>query len=322
MQSSLQIVEIFQIDDGDKTFRISTGDASSQLIHSIDKLGLIHPPLLLPKSDRYCIVSGFARVHACIALKHKRIQARILEPQTSLKICVQQAVIDNSFQKTLNIVEKARVVRLLFDAYKEMEALIDVAPRMGITINAKMATKLLAVSQMPAILQQGLVSGAIALPLALQFISIKETDDIEKLSSFFIELNVSLSRQRKLFEWIVAITRRDQISIDHLLSEKPLQMLRQDSQLESRQKVSLIWQYLNKRRAPASSFFMDEYTNLIKQLKLKKNVRLLAPSNFEGQTYSLQIDFGNLDEMRGIDKELARIIKSPQLAEILKLIYK
>ncbi len=322
MQSSLQIVEVSQIDYGDTTFRISTSDASSLLIHSIDKLGLINPPVFLPKSDRYRIVSGFARVHACMALKHKRIQARILEPQTSLKTCVQQAVIDNSFQRTFNLVEQARVVRLLFDAYRGMEAIVAVAQGMGIKINAKMATKLLTVGQMPAILQQGLASGAIALPLALQFNSIKDIENIKKLSSFFIELNVSLSRQRKLFEWIVAITRRDQISIDHLLSEKPLQMLRQDSQLERRQKVSLIWQYLNRRRAPASSFFMDDYTNMIKQLKLKKNVRLLAPSNFEGQTYSLQFDFSNLDEMKGIDKELARIIQSPQMAKILKLIQK
>lgn len=317
MKFSYQNVSLSKIDIADASFRISTADASAALIGSINSLGLLNPPALIHNSNRYIIVAGFARVQACNSIGIKEIPARILSTQTPLKACVQFAIMDKVFQRDLNLVEQARAVRMLSKACSESDELMAFVQQAGLSINQKMVKKLLAVGQMPDMLQKGIILGAISLPVALQLNLMTGQEDRDEITRLFIELNLSLNRQRELMEWITAVTKRDKITATELLAEGAVQKIRLDSDMDRRQKVSQIWHQLKRRRSPEISSFETRYRALINNLKIKKGVRLVAPPNFEGTTYTLQVDFKNLTELKEMEQELSRIVRSSHMSDIL-----
>jgi ParB family transcriptional regulator, chromosome partitioning protein len=320
MHYSHQIVELCQIDQSDASFRISTADATPILTNSIEAVGLLNPPTLRAKSERFCIVSGFGRVQACQNLGLKEISARIVSQHATLTACVQHAIIDNTFQRELNIVEQARAVKLLSCVCGEPDELLTTAQQTGLAMNQKMIKKLMVVSQMTDTLHKGLITGAIALPIALQLAAIKDHKILDEISRLLMDLNLSLNRQRELFEWIVAIAKRDHIGIEQLLAEAPIQAVRQNAELDRRQKGAQIRQYLKKRRSPAIVAFESTYQNLLERMQLKKGARLVAPDNFEGPVYSIQMEFTNLDELKMMEKEVHRLTSSPYMSKILNLI--
>lgn len=317
MDFKYQRIKISEINLADASFQLSESGASPVLVHSIASIGLLNPPALLIKNGSYTIVSGFARVDACHKLGIAELIARVIKPDTPLKNCVQLAVLEKAFQKELNTVQQARAVHMLEGVCDGVEDLISVAKHLGLSVNQKIIEKLNIVNQMPACLRTGLSSGAIALPVALQLHNIKESDVLEELCQLFLELNLSLNRQRALLESLRAISKREQIGFKQLLAERPLQTIRQNILLDRRQKASQIRHYLKQRRSPSIALFESNYNELINKLRLKKGVRILAPANLEARTYSLKIDFDDIDEMKAMQREVQRILRSPYMAQIL-----
>lgn len=195
------------------------------------------------------------------------------------------------------------------------------AQQAGLAWNPAMIAKLEAVGCMPKTLKEGLVDGTIALPVALKLHAQFEAPVVSALSRFLSALQLSLNRQRTLLDWMEAIAHRDHIGMEQLLAESPIQDALMDTQMDGPQKATLIWQYVQMRRSPAGASLNRKYHTLVKQLRLRKGVRLTAPANFEGQTYLLQLAFNNLEQLKDLEKELQRIVRSPHMADILNLIY-
>lgn len=317
MRCNYQNTNISTINLADTSFRISESDASPGLINSIASLGLLNPPTLIAKDDSYTIISGFARVDACLKLGVREINARVIEPDTPLKVCVQLAILEKAFESDLNTLEQANIVKMLVQVCDGVEELVSVAKHLGLSLNQKMAEKLNLVHQMPDGLKAGLSSGAIALPVALQIQNIKERDALDRLCQLFNELNLSLNRQRAMLESLLGISKRENIGFKQILAEKPLQSILQDTQLDRRQKASQIGHYLKQRRLPHISSFEIIYNNLIGELNPKKGVRIVPPANLESPTYAIQIEFKNLVELKAMDQEIQRIVASPYMERIL-----
>ncbi len=311
MEYKCQPVLSAQIVDTDSSFRISTGNDSINLTDSIARIGLIHPPILLTRGNDLIIVSGFARIAACNRLGYKEFPAQLLDEDTPVERCIEIAIIDNSSQRSLNLVEQARALKLLASIHKGHEAFLKAAKMVGLPVDLKMAEKLRQVSQMALPLQHGLVEGTIALPAALQLHNIQDDQVSDKLGALLRELGLSLNRQREFIDWVTAIACRDAVSILQVVDEDSIKQIRHDTNLDRRQKSQQIRNYLKKRRYPVISVFEREYTNKIKQLKLKKGTHLLPPSNFEGQTYSLRFDFQNHNDLSEKYEEFKRLVQSP-----------
>jgi len=311
MEYKCQPVLSAQIADTDSSFRISTGNDSINLTDSIVRIGLIHPPILLTRGNDLIIVSGFARIAACKCLGYKEFPAQLLDEDTPVERCIEIAIIDNSSQRSLNLVEQARALKLLASIHKGHEAFLKAAKMVGLPVDLKMAEKLRQVSQMALPLQHGLVEGTIALPAALQLHNIQDDQVSDKLGALLRELGLSLNRQRELIDWVTAIACRDAVSILRVVDEGPVKQIRHDTNLDRRRKSQQIRNYLKKRRYPVISVFEREYVDKIKQLKLMKGTHLLPPSNFEGQSYSLRFDFQNHNDLIEKYEEFKRLVQSP-----------
>ena len=280
----------------DKTFKICEPAVIETLVSSIGRIGLINPPFLLPHESQFIIVCGFSRVQACRQLGWTQMPARCLDPHTLWSQCALLAVAEAVYQRPLNIIEQARALDLLNGSFNTLLEAHEAARDAGLAINPKLSEKLLKVKAFGGELQQGLGEGTVGLPVALRIHDMLTPGDAEELSVFFRQLRLSLTRQKEVLDWIEAIVRRDGITLDTLLADPQIQKWRNDSQLEDPQRSRLIREYLKRRCYPAISAFEEHYAQALEKVAMGDGIKFAPPAHFEGQSFSLQIDFSNHDE--------------------------
>lgn len=319
MLPDIQSVPLSSIDCEDLTYRISTSSDPDALLPSMQRIGILHPPVLIPENDTFRIVCGFARVAAAGQLAWKEIPGRILSKETSRKICAEFAVIDNCACPPLNPVEQGRCLTLLHSVIEDTGQLVRWANVLGLRVNLKMAVNLLLVPQMSHGLQSGLINQSIALPVALQIHEMADMETIEALSDLLLQMNLSLNRQRELIDWVEAISRREEKSVHAILNEQDMLTLRHDEGIDSRQKSATIRQYLKKRRYPRMVEAEKRYREYWRQVKLSDGMELIPPPYFEGDTYSLRISFRSTDDLKSIQKNIEKLAHSNALGNLLKI---
>jgi hypothetical protein len=113
MEFEHRSVPVERILSEDTLFKISTGKTSEALVASIRLVGLLNPPILIACAGGFRIVSGFKRIAAMRQLNSNDIPARLLNPGAAAEYCIRIAIIENSSQRSLNLVEQANAVGLL-----------------------------------------------------------------------------------------------------------------------------------------------------------------------------------------------------------------
>lgn len=316
MDFDYRSVSLSKIDSKDATYRITSRHPSIELVGSIREIGLLRPPLLKIDGDRYVIISGFARIAACRQLGWSRIAAGLLDASSTAKHCAVVAVADKTAHRALNLVEQSHAVSLLASVFDEKSAFNAAARRAGLNINERLVAKLKRVAKLPPLMQSGLIEGIIALPVALAIDQMPDKEDAAAVNQLLYESNYSLNQQREIFDTVMAISRRDGISIPRLLSEGPIGDIRQNAELDRRHKARLIRLSLKAMRYPTISSVEKQFQHIVKKLKLPDAAQLVAPPNFESQSFVLRFEFDNQSELEAMRKVLNRLISAPEIKQL------
>ncbi len=302
-----------RIDIEDTLFRISTGSVSAGLVESIKQTGLLNPPILIGCPKGYRIVSGFKRISACRKTGADGLVVRLLDPAAPIERCIQIAIVDNTSQRSLNLVEQAHAVALLSSVYTDRTQLAKAANSVGLSINPDMAGKLKRLAQMGALLKSGVLDGSIALPVAMQLHEMGDAPAVQAVGLLLRELGISLNRQREMLEWIISICRRDDMAPARLLAAGDIVDIRRNKDLDRRRKGQLIRDYLKKRRYPTIFRHEQRFAAIVHGLKLAHGTCLTASQHFESPTYSLNFEFKNQTELSAKLKEFEKIVKTDKL---------
>lgn len=307
--------------DGDNTFyRISTGECSPQLVRSIETLGLINPPILDASGQRYTIITGFARIDACRQIGMQAIPCHLMRSESGPEQRARIAISDNAMSRDLNLIEQANAIRLLARVQDIDLQLVQASRQCGLAVNQEMVETLLTVGRMSPTLQDALLEGFIALPVALRLNAMEEQPAADAFIQLLEQLRIGLNRQREIIDWVIAISRRDAIPVEKLLNKGALGRLRHDGNMDRGTRGRLIRQSIRSMRYPSITRHEAEYARTVKSMRLTKGTQLLAPANFEGQTYSLKFDFQNYADLLRQREEFGRIMKSRAIHELLDLI--
>ncbi len=312
-----EAVPIEQIDERDLRYQISTGDPTGSLVASIEHAGLLTPPVLIPKQGSgWAIVSGFKRIAALKGLGMQETVARLLDRQTAHRRCVEIAVMDNTVHRKLNPIEQGRVMLLLDSVFSDTESLCQAADRLGVPVNPRIARKLRIAAQMAPYLQAALIEGTVALPVALQLSEMKEQGAVQQITELIGVMGLGLNRQRELLDWVKAISGREGVSLSDLIEEEHAQQLIHDPDMDRKLKSRLLRQYFRQRRYPEMVKAEKRTQESVKSLKLGSGIRLVPPQHFEGQVFSLTIEFSNQKELITRYQQLDKPIHSAAMASL------
>ena len=301
-----------QIDTTDVTFRITTNSNTKELVRSLSAIGLLHPPVLVKKGTRLTIVCGFRRIAASAALKFTSIPVRILPANVSRMKCARIAISDNAFQRALNVVEQARAFKLIRRFTGRSTVCLEVALSTGLPASRKAMDRLLAVADMPIRLQNAIVDGYIAVPVALQIKRLL-TEDTAALCRFFHKINAGLNVQRELLALLTEISFRDDISIAELIEHADVHALLENQASSAPQKVAQLRRIFKARRYPELSKAEEAFKQTLKSLKLNPRIKLQPPPFFEGQSYRLTLTIESRQQLKRLQPELEKLVAHPQL---------
>ena len=310
-------VEIDEIDSRDDFFRISSPFNPSKLAQSINAIGLINHPYIIVKDSKFSIVSGFRRFSACRFLKLKRISVKLIDPKTSVIDCSKLAVSDNIFQRDLNLIEQSRCYTLLDSVCKDKETFYKALSDTGLPENPALITKIIPLCRLPQSIQTGIEKEAIPLAIAQLLLEIDETSALF-LSDLFQKLSLGLNKQREIFQLVIEIAKRDDLSLGDLLHHKTLENIMEDNQLDKAQKAFKIRQWLKEKRYPQLSGKLKTYRIEVEKLKLGHRIRLTPPAYFEGQKFNLSLDFSNIQDLVDFRDVIRQLEENDYLISLLK----
>ncbi len=317
MQFKEDTVPLSAIDTNDSYYRITTNTSFEDLGTSIEVVGLLNPPFLSRQPSGYRIVAGFRRITACQSLGWSKIEAKVLEPGKPDIECVKLAVTDNSFQRSLNLIEISRSVGLIRSVIENDGILLKTATQLGLPNNLSILKKAETLFHLPWPIQEGVLSGSISLAMALSLAKLKD-DDAVGFTEIFDTLKLSLNKQREILTLAGEIAVREDISVRELLEGKEIRDIIGADDLDRTQKTRNLRLYLKRRRFPEITKAEKNFENGLKKLKLGPGVQFNPPKYFEGKTYILNLSFDNLTELEDRKKTLGKMLKDPNLAAVLK----
>ena len=300
------------IDTDDHTFKISTDRQTRDLALSIRTVGLLQPCVLIAVGPFYRVVCGFRRIAACRALDLTTILARTLPPDLSLLACARIAISDNAYQRPLNVVEQSRAYALIQQVAETSAAWPTVARACGLADSGTAMARLLPVASMPPTLQAAILSGDIALPIALRIIRLSP-GDARALGHFYLRITTGLNKQRELWDLITDISARDGISIADLLAQEAIAAVVDDPDCPTPQKVERLRGTLKSMRFPELVKAEADFQRNLKSLNLHPHIQLAPPPFFEGRSYRLTLTVDDRDGLSRLQSELDRLIDHPNL---------
>lgn len=312
MDFEIRSVSPDDIETDDRTFRITTNTDETDLVTSIRAVGLLQPPVLTKKESGYRVVCGFRRIFACRAVNMASIPARILPSNTPEMVCAHIAISDNSFQRPLNLVEQSRGYALVRRFAGGSSSWLKMVESTGLASSQTAMDRIMPVTDMPVSLQEALLEGSIALPVALQITQLND-DDARTLCTFFRQITTGLNVQRELLELITEISLRDNTSIARLIEVDDIAEVMDKGDRSAPQKVRELRTILRSKRYPELSKAESLYIQKIKSLKLDPHIQLAPPRFFEGSTYRLTLSVDSRRQLKSMQQQLNKLVDHTDL---------
>lgn len=307
-------IRLNAIDSNDHSYRITTETDTVDLVASIKSTGLLRPPILLTKQSSYIIVSGFRRISAITSLGASTLDAWIINNPNEKREIIKIAITENSLQRPLNIVEKARSLRLLSICINDESEIIQMATSVGVPCDKTLLSKLLRICDLPVHVQEGLVNGYISMPVALMLAKF-DFPTTNLFMHIFSNLQLSLNRQREIISLVSEIAFRDDIAPAQVINDFLVEVMN-DNDLDRNQKTHKLRKRLKQIRFPELTKAEEIFAKNIKNMNLGKGIQIVPPNNFEGTYYIFQLNFKSLKEIQLIQSNLERIIKDPEFEKI------
>ncbi|MFC1875892.1 ParB/RepB/Spo0J family partition protein [Thermodesulfobacteriota bacterium] len=317
MSYRLTVLDLTVIDLDDDTYRITTSAAVEDLAISVKHVGLINPPILIQKQDRYSIVAGFRRIAAMHKLNYRQISAKVMPPESLPLECIRIAIADNTSQRKLDILEISRALVLL-DAYVEdRECLFKEAKNLGLPDNHQHIGKIMGIRRLPHLIQEGIYQNRISLNMAAELQEFDASTGI-LLARLFMELKLNRNKQREICSHLKEIAHREKRGTQEILLSEGLSEVLADKDLDNLQKTRVVRSNLRRRRFPNLSLAEESFQHNLRKLNLGSGIRLLPPEYFEGTFLKLSMSFKNETELKEQIDILNKTLTNPHLSKLFQ----
>jgi len=284
-------IDLKNIDSNDTLFLVSYGYDLVRLKDSINRIGVINPPLVRQKSDTtYQIVCGHQRVHALKELGVASTHCTIVAPATGDAESLLVSFHDNVSHREFNPIEQSMAITKLLNYFSEEKVVSDFLPLLKIQPHSTQLETLKPLTTLGSAIKDAILAGTIDVRSAVK-LALFNRASRAACSKLLMTLRLSLSKQTALLEYVSESALRENLSIDKIINSTQIRFVLEDERLNLPQKGEAIISLLRKRRFPQLTAKEEEFKQGLKKLRLPPDVCLKHPPSFEGNTYSLTFRF-------------------------------
>ena len=310
----LRTISLQTIDLEDPTYCFSPGEKiviSDDLVESVARFGLIHPPIVKDNPPQgYQVVSGRKRL---IVLKEhfgkRQVECLVLSESTPPKTALALSFENLRFKGPVSLMQQAEYITKMLQVTDEREITDSCYPQIGLSHYKYPVRKLVGLTRLEETVKQAIHAGDITVKTALQLADMSFTD---RMSLFEIiqYLKLSVGNQKKLMDTCRELAKRDNTSIMNIVADPEIQEALKHDQANIPQKTAALMQILHHKRLPRYCQARKNFTALAASLELPKEVQLTHAESFEKDTVTLSITFADSEALEGKWPALKKILSN------------
>ena len=291
-----------EIDFLDRSFPFSYGPLPENLLASVRHVGILLPPLLIASPGGYVIVSGRRRLEAARKIFGEKyeINAYLVAAGEQTAQLFALAFWDNYAQRAFNLVEKADILAGLEARFDSTVMRHDFLPALGIPAKRKFMERYRAIYRFPesarALLAQGKMDAE-----SVDVLRHWQVEEIEQLLEVIAGMAVNRNKLKEIVKLLADLSGRD--------GKTPAEILRliRENYPDCLESAAALRRLLDSWMFPFLSAAENRFQELCRSLQLDENLRLFPPPSFEGNTYTLQINFCNFNQWQAACDQVAGI---------------
>lgn len=317
----MQTVPLALINTEDATFRMSFAPDLRLLKTSLEAVGIVQPVVLRGK-ETFQIVSGYRRVLAARELGWQELAAEVFLPEgLDLATGFIRSFYENVASRPLNLIEASLVVNGFFSycSAGPEEVRSKILPLLGFQPGTRVLQRLCRLQSLIAEWQVLVVRNEIPLANAAKIAEFSREDQ-RSLHAALGDLALGQNKLRQCVEMVEEIARRDEISIERILTSKEFTAIRDNRMLNLPERTERFRKALRERRYPALTGQEEAFERSRKELGLPTSVSLEPPEYFEGERLRVSFSFRSREELQGVAKKLEDVAKSEALGTMLAML--
>ncbi len=305
-----------EIDLKDERFRTSYHFSLQKLKLSLEKIGLIHPPLVSLQDNRFILVSGWKRVLACLELSFTAIPVYLTEEKNELRTFL-MAIYENLGTREFSLMEKAEVLTRLKKFGKDEKRIIQhYLPLLDIPQTLSHLDAYLAFSRFEPEMKRA------AYEKSMPFTSLKLLAGFtppEQILLLPLLLPLGQNKQKEILEDLLEIAKRKDTAVQKILHSKEIKAIQGMETLTPLQKSDKIRCLLREWRYPVFSSWKDSFDSLLRKMKWPREIAVHPSPFFEEDNFTVIFSFENQEQFKNSLLKLEELSSRDEFLEIFKL---
>jgi ParB family chromosome partitioning protein len=298
-------------------YMMSYGFDLHTLIESIQKVGLINPPLVARNQEGpFDIVSGYRRILALKALGEAKALCRDV---TSVLPSPLERFLANFYEnlsiRDFNDIEKALVLRKLQEHVTMDKILSSFMPLLSLPSHdgtLKFYLKLLDLNEGA---KKSLARKEISIKTAKVFVEIEEEAQ-QVLFKWIDVLKLNFNQQSKFIEYTQDICIRERMSTAELLSEQFIVMILENPRLNNPQKAKAVLDTLRVKRFPRLARAQEAVERAASKISMPSEASIDYDPYLEDPSYRLEIKFKHGKDLLNVISKLHALHELEAIPEL------
>jgi len=290
-REKLDIKEIFLKDE---RFRTSYHFSPEKLKHSLKVVGLLNPPLVALRNNRFILVSGWKRVLACAELSFSPVPVLITEEKDDLKTFL-MAFYENLATREFSLLEKAEILtRLKRFGEDEKRITQHYLPLLDTPATLAYLDTYLAFSQFEPEVKKAIHEKR------MSFLSVKplvEFSSQEREWLLPLLLPLGQNKHREMLEDILEVSKKNDTPVQQILFSPEIRAIQESKTLTPLQKADRTLLLLRKKRYPALSSMQDSFESLLRKMDWPEEIRI-SPCLLKLEELSARRDFAEIFKLK------------------------
>ncbi|MEM7009695.1 MAG: ParB/RepB/Spo0J family partition protein [Thermodesulfobacteriota bacterium] len=305
------------IDFNDHTFLVGYKQEIQSLADSIKGIGLLNPPILRQKAEKYQIITGWKRLFACQDLGFDAVSCSVyettdLEDDDSLRIIYS----DNEYRLSdLEIAELIGLHKSLCEL-DDNEIISNVLPIYNIPPNRKHLDKYLAMSSLENDIKTAFYQDKITIEQCLMLSELNSESRTNILEKILLKYKLNNNESRQVIQHISELALIYSKSILELLSTV------HDEYNNNKIDKNDLRTELKKMRYPDLVRTEQQVKEKIQDLQLPDNIKVLINGYFEENEIEFRIRVNSGSEITELITDLETINQNGTLDSLISTIRK
>lgn len=288
------------VDLEDHSYYIPCFASLKPLITSIEKIGLVSPPLLKKSAQGSMLpVLGRRRLMAVREIGWQKLDSRVVSSDMPLADGFALAFWENVGHRPLEQAAKAVVVRRLMELFPKTVLARDFLPVLGIAPKGPTLERLQAIGGLEYTLLAELASGRIQDKTA-EILSRLDSGDRSVCVSLMTELGMNANKNAEFISNLYDLSVITGQSCAELLGNAHAVAVLQDAELPPAVKAERLRQLLRRWKFPELFRDQDSFDTWRKELSLPRGVTVRPSQSFEDPGCTIEVRAKSRDDAEGI----------------------